>query len=48
VYQIPGWELLDDARAAGFHTALMHCVTSWKYGVLGGDISGVLVLEVQR
>lgn len=48
VYQIPGWDLLDDARAAGFHTALMHCVTSWKHGVLGGDISGVLVLEVQR
>jgi hypothetical protein len=48
VYQIPGWEVLDQARSVGFHTVLMHCVTSWKYGVLGGDISGVLVLEVQR
>ena len=48
VYQIPGWDLLDQARASGFHTTVMHCVTSWKYGVLGGDISGVLVLEAQR
>lgn len=48
VYQIPGWEVLDQARAAGFHTAIIHAVTSWKHGVLGGDISGVLVLEAQR
>jgi SAM-dependent methyltransferase len=48
VYQIPGWEVLDQAREAGFHTTLVHCVTSWKHGVLGGDISGVLVLEAQR
>lgn len=48
VYQIPGWEVLDQARHNGYHTALMHCVTSWKYGVLGGDLSGVLVFEAQR
>lgn len=48
VYQIPGWELLDQTREAGFHTALIHAVTSWKHGVLGGDISGVLVMEAQR
>jgi hypothetical protein len=48
VYQIPGWELLNDALEIGFHNSLIHCVTSWKYGVLGGDISGVLVLEAQK
>lgn len=48
VYQIPGWDVLDLTRDAGFHTAIVHAVTSWKHGVLGGDISGVLVLEAQR
>ena len=48
VYQIPGWDVLDQSRNSGYHTALMHCVTSWKFGVLGGDLSGVLVLEAQK
>ncbi len=48
VYQIPGWDVLDQCRHSGYHTALMHCVTSWKFGVLGGDLSGVLVLEAAK
>lgn len=48
VYQIPGWEVLEQAQQSGYHTALMHCLTSWKFGVLGGDLSGVLVFEAQK
>ncbi len=47
VFQIPGWELLDQLRQAGFMDAGFHLVSSWKHGVLGHDIPGVLVLEAQ-
>lgn len=48
VYRIPGWDVLDQARAAGFTKAVFHAVTSWKHGVLAGDLASVLVLEAQR
>ena len=48
VYQIPGWAMLDDLRAAGFADVMLHLVTSWKWGVLGSDLPGVLVLEAVR
>lgn len=48
VFQIPGWELLDQLKQAGFADAAFHLVSSWKHGVLGHDIPGVLVLEGQR
>lgn len=48
VYQIPGWELLDQTRGMGYHTSLIHCLTSWRFGVLGGDLSGILVFEAQK
>ena len=48
VYQIPGWDILTLLRAVGFETASIHLISSWKYGVLGGDLPGVLVLEAQK
>jgi SAM-dependent methyltransferase len=48
VFQIPGWELLDQLKQAGFSDAAFHLVCSWKHGVLGHDIPGVLVLEGLR
>jgi SAM-dependent methyltransferase len=48
VYRIPGWEVLMQARTAGFTKAVMHAIASWKHGVLGGDLACVLVLEAQR
>ena len=48
VYRVPGWEVLEQLREAGFaHTAIHHIV-SWKHGVLGSDLPGVLVIEAQR
>ncbi len=48
VFQIPGWDLMDQLRSIGFGKTTMHYICSWKHGVLGGDIAGVFVLEAQR
>ena len=45
VYRIPGWELLDQLQAAGFADAAIHHIASWKHGVMGSDLPGVLVIE---
>ncbi len=48
VYRIPGWDVLDQLRGAGFLEVRMHHIASWKHGVLGSDLPGVLVIEAQR
>lgn len=48
VYCIPAWDVLDKAYAAGFRSACFHFIASWKHGILGGDIPGVLVMEAHR
>ncbi len=48
VFRIPGWEVLDQVRQAGMARAQIHHVASWKYGVLGSDLPGVLVIEAQK
>lgn len=48
VYRVPGWEVLDQLRASGFQDAAIHHIASWKHGVLGSDLPGVLVIEALR
>ena len=48
VYRIPGWEIVDQLRREGFAEARIHHITSWKHGVLGSDLPGVLVIEALR
>ena len=48
VYRIPGWELLSQLKRAGFSQTKMHHIASWKHGVLGSDLPGVLVIEAER
>jgi hypothetical protein len=48
VYQIPGWELLDQLEAIGFHDPAMHAIHSSGYGVVGADIPEILVLVARR
>jgi len=48
VYRIPGWGILEQLREQGFREARIHHVCSWKHGVLGSDLPGVLVIEAQR
>jgi SAM-dependent methyltransferase len=44
VYQIPGWDLLDQARSAGLTDAAIHWIAAPSYGVLGQEIPAVMVL----
>jgi len=48
VYRIPGWDLIEQLQQAGFADATIHHIASWKHGVLGSDLPGVLVIEAQR
>jgi SAM-dependent methyltransferase len=48
VYRIPGWEMLSQLKQAGFSEVRMHHIASWKHGVLGSDLPGVLVIEAER
>ncbi|WP_259730103.1 MULTISPECIES: class I SAM-dependent methyltransferase [Synechococcales] len=48
VYQIPGWELLDQARKAGLATPTIHWVAAPSYGILGQEIPAVMVLVAGR
>ena len=48
VYQIPGWEILELASSCGFAAVEIHLISSWKHGVLGADLPGVLVADFQR
>lgn len=48
VYRIPGWEILEQLQQAGFSEVRMHHIASWKHGVLGSDLPGVLVIEAER
>ncbi len=45
VYRIPGWDILKQIRKSGFSLASIHHIASWKAGVIGSDIPGVLVIE---
>jgi SAM-dependent methyltransferase len=48
VYQIPGWDLLDQARSAGLSDAAIHWIAAPSYGVLGQELPAVLVLVARR
>ena len=48
VYRVPGWDVLDQLRQAGFSDVAIHHIASWKHGVLGSDLPGVLVIVAQR
>ena len=48
VYRIPGWEVTEQLRAAGFAEVCIHHIASWRTGVMGSDLPGVLVIEAQR
>lgn len=48
VYRIPGWEVLEQLKRAGMVQAKIHHVSSWKHGILGSDLPGILVVEAQK
>ncbi|MFM7548866.1 MAG: class I SAM-dependent methyltransferase [Cyanobacteriota bacterium] len=48
VYQIPGWDLLDQARAAGLSDACIHWIASPSHGVVGQETPGLMVLVAKK
>lgn len=48
VFEVPGWDILDRARAVGFSDAHMKFILSTEHGCLDDCISGILVLCLQK
>jgi SAM-dependent methyltransferase len=48
VFQIPGWDVLDLCRAAGFSDARMVLYVSARHGVVADHPPGVLVLSARK
>jgi SAM-dependent methyltransferase len=48
VYQIPGWDLLDQARHSGLRDPTIHWIAAPSYGILGQELPAVLVLLARR
>ena len=47
VYQIPAWDVLDQARSAGLNDPVIHWIAAPSYGVLGQELPAVMVLVAQ-
>jgi len=48
VFQIPGWQILDDCRRAGFGSASMRFISSCRRGILGSEVAGILLLRAEK
>jgi len=48
VYQIPGWEILDQARHAGLSDPAIHWIAAPSYGIVGKELPAVMVLLARR
>ena len=48
VYQIPAWDLLDQARTAGLQEPAMHWIAAPSYGVVGQEMPAVMVLVATK
>lgn len=48
VFELPGWDIVARARAAGFRDAFMRFMISSEHGVLSEHIGGVLVFCCQK
>lgn len=47
VYRIPGWEILEQTREAGFDQAHMRFIASTRRGLCARDLAGVFLLEAR-
>ncbi len=48
VFRIPGWDVLGQARAAGFARAEMVFWSSAEHGLTGAEIAGIFILVAHR
>ena len=48
VFELPGWDILDRAKTAGFADAYMSFISSVENGIMGADINGVFVFVATK
>lgn len=48
VFEIPGWDILERARSAGFSRAFWKYIQSPTFGICANETGGVLVLCLQK
>ncbi len=48
VYEIPGWDIVERAKAAGYQAAYFAYISSAKYGVVGMDLNGIFVFVASK
>jgi len=48
VFEVPGWDILERARACGFSTAEMRFVASSRHGYVSEHITGIFVLYLTK
>lgn len=48
VFEIPGWNILERARAAGWSSAEIVYEHSVKHGIVGGGVSGIFTMVAVR
>ncbi len=48
VYQIPAWDVLDQARSAGLQDPTIHWLAAPSYGVVGQELPAVMVLVARK
>jgi hypothetical protein len=48
VFETPGWDILNRAKAAGFSRAFWKYLQSHTFGIAANDAGGVFVLCLQK
>lgn len=48
VFNIPAWDILDQARSAGFADPRIRFVSSRRHGILGAEIAGILLFAARK
>ena len=48
VFQIPGWDIVETCRQAGFRHAAMEFISSASRGITGTEIGGLFILRAVR
>lgn len=48
VFEIPGWQILEQARAAGFAVAQMVFMSSHRTAITGAEIAGIFVMRCYK
>lgn len=48
VFNIPAWDILDEARNSGFPDPCIRFISSRRHGILGAEIAGILLFVARK